>query len=201
MPKEVYKQLKIAFKLLAIITFLTGVLYPLLVTAIAHVLFPWQADGSLLSSQGKIVGSRLIGQSFTADRYFWGRPSATTPFPYNAENSSGSNLGPSNPELLLAVKNRATLLQKADPEKRAVIPIDLVTASASGLDPELSPAAAFYQIPRIATARGIAPEKITALVRTFIQNRTFGILGEPRVNILELNLALDNLSTQQKNHG
>ncbi len=195
MIAETRKQIKIALKLLVVFTFLTGFVYPLVVTGLAQLLFPWQANGSILKVNDKAIGSRFIGQAFTDPKYFWGRPSATTPFPYNAASSSGSNLGPSNPDFLSAVQGRVKDLQNANPQapdaKR--IPVDLVTASGSGLDPEISPRAAYYQVPRVAKARAQSEEQIRALVASFIQARTFGILGEPRVNILELNLALDHL--------
>jgi len=196
MPSEIRKNIRIASKLLVVLTVLTGVIYPLVVTGLAQLFFPSQAQGSLVHVKGKVLGSRLLGQTFTDPQYFWGRPSATTPFPYNATASQGSNVGPSNPEFLATVQARVAALQKANPprvtDKR--IPVDLVTASGSGLDPEISPRAAYYQVARVAQARGQAPEKIRALVEHCIQPRTFGILGEPRVNVLELNLALDNLT-------
>lgn len=188
------KYLKPALGLFVLFSLLTGIIYPLVVTGLAHVLFPLQAKGSLISdSGGTSRGSSLIGQPFSEAGHFWGRPSATSPFPYNAAASSGSNLGPTNPALVAAVKARIQALQLADPEHKATIPIDLVTASASGLDPHISPAAADYQISRIAKARQLAPEKLRTLVAKHTQPRQWGMLGEPRVNILALNLALDNL--------
>ena len=148
----------------------------------------------MLTQQNKIVGSNLIGQYFTEQKYFWGRPSATTPFPYNAMNSSGSNLGPSNPDFLSTIKNRAAQIQKSNPT-HFLIPVDLITASGSGLDPEISPFAAYYQIPRIVKTRHIAEQDLQNLITGLIKKRTWGILGEPRINILELNLALDNLQS------
>jgi len=191
---EYYRQIKIALRLLIVISILTGLIYPFLVTSLAQVLFPWQANGSILKVNDKPIGSTLIGQSFTNPKYFSSRPSATTPFPYNATSSSGSNLGPTNPDFLSTVKNRVIDLQKTNLQnKDAKIPVDLVTASGSGLDPEISPRAAFYQVPRIAKARKMKEEQVRALIQQNISPRTFGILGEPRVNVLKLNLALDNL--------
>lgn len=199
MMSETRKQIKIAFKLLVILTILTGFIYPMVVTGLAQVLFPKQANGSLIKLNDKIIGSSLIGQAFTDPKYFQGRPSATSPFPYNALASSGSNLGPSNPDFISTVKARVADLQKNNPKNTGAnsIPVDLVTASASGLDPEISPRAAFYQVARVAKARSLPEEKIQALVESQIKNRFFGILGEPRVNILELNLALDNLAANK----
>ena len=192
-----FKQMKIAFILLICFAVLTGLIYPFVVTVIAQLFFPWEANGSRVELNGKTIGSLLIGQSFTDTRYFWGRPSATTPYPYNAVNSSGSNLGPSNLDFLSAVKNRVAQLHRLDSENKNLIPVDLVTASASGIDPDISPVAAFYQVPRIAKARGESEVKIQALVQNAIKKRTFGLLGEARVNVFELNLALDNLSVQK----
>lgn len=194
MLNETFKQVKTAIMLLLLMTILTGLVYPVLVTGIAQILFPAQANGSFIKQDNKIVGSKWIGQYFTEPKYFWGRPSATAPFPYNAAASSGSNLGPTNPALLTAVKGYIARLREADPHNSNPIPVDLVTASASGLDPEISPAAAFYQVPRIAAARNLSESKVNTLVRQFIKQRQWGILGEPRVNVLQLNLALDALS-------
>ena len=186
------KHLKPAIILLTLLTVLTGVVYPLAVTGLAQLLFPAQANGSLMTDGGgKPTGSRLIGQSFGKPGYFWGRPSATAPFPYNAGASSGSNLGPTNPALLDAVKARIDALTAADPDNKTPVPVDLITASASGLDPHISPAAADYQIQRVAKARNMAPEKLGALVAAHTESRQWGFLGEPRVNVLTLNLALD----------
>jgi K+-transporting ATPase ATPase C chain len=179
---------------LVVLTLLTGGIYPAIVTGVARLLFPRQAAGSLIGIAGAPKGSRLIGQSFTDPGHFWSRPSATGPVPYDAAASSGSNLGPTNPALLEAVKERVAALRAADPGDTAPIPVDLVTASASGLDPDISPAAAEYQLPRVARARGIPEAELRALVGRFTQGRTFGVLGEARVTVLPLNLALDSLA-------
>ena len=189
-------ELKPALWMLAVLSLLTGVAYPLLVTGLAQGLFPHQANGSLIERDGRLVGSGLIGQPFSAPGYFWPRPSATGPVPYNAAASSGSNLGPTNPALAAAVRERIAALRAADPGNPARIPVDLVTASASGLDPHLSPAAAGYEIARVARARGLAPAAVQQLVAAHTEGRTFGVLGEPRVNVLQLNLALDGLNKQ-----
>lgn len=186
-----------ALSLFVLLSVLTGVLYPLVVTGIAQVLFPAQANGSLLVQDGRPIGSRLIGQSFTDPRYFWGRPSATAGHPYNALASGGSNLGPLNPVLLEAVQARIAALQAADPANPRPIPADLVLASASGLDPHISPAAAVYQVERIARRRGLDAGRVAALVQTHTEGRWLGLLGQPRVNVLELNLALDRLTTTE----
>jgi K+-transporting ATPase ATPase C chain len=178
---------------LVLFTLLTGVLYPLVITGIAQVIFPRQANGSLIVQNGQVAGSELIGQAFDDPRYFWGRLSATSPFPYNAGASSGSNLGPSNPALTEAVKARIAELKAADPTNNTPIPVDLVTASGSGLDPDISVASALYQVPRVAKTRGLSEDGIRALVNRYTQGRQFGVLGEPRVNVLELNLALDGI--------
>ena len=178
---------------LLLFTLITGVLYPLIVTGIAQVVFPWRANGSLIERDGQLIGSELIGQSFTDPKYFWGRPSATTPYPYNAAASSGSNLGPMNPMLEEAIRTRIEALQSADPGNTAPIPVDLVTASASGLDPHISVAAAFYQISRVARERGMSEDQVRALVEQHIEDPQFGILGETRVNVLQLNLAMDGI--------
>ena len=185
--------LRPAIVLFLVLTVITGLIYPLVVTGVAQVLFPQQANGSLIVKNGQAVGSQLIGQPFDDPKYFWGRPSATGPFPYNAAASSGSNLGPSNPALTDAVKARMDTLKAADPTNTQPIPVDLVTSSASGLDPHISPAAAAYQVTRIAHARGLDESAVRQLVAQYTQGRDLGVLGEPRVNVLELNLALDAL--------
>ena len=184
-----------AVTLLVLMTVLLGIGYPLLITGIAKLAFPAQAGGSLVVKDGKAIGSTLIGQNFSDPKYFWGRPSATGPYPYNAVASSGSNQGPLNPALTDAVKGRIEALRAADPTNKAPIPVDLVTASASGLDPDVSVAAVNYQVARVARTRGLAPDALQALVSAHAKGRTFGFLGEPRVNVLELNLALDALKT------
>ena len=184
-------QLRSALMMFFILTILTGVAYPLAVTAIAQLLFPHQANGSLISKDGKPIGSTLIGQPFDDPEYFWGRPSATAPFPYNAAASSGSNLGPTNPGLTEAVKTRVAALKAADPGNDTPVPVDLVTASGSGLDPHISPAAAEYQVRRIARARGREEAFVRTLVSQHTEGRQLGMLGERRVNVLALNLALD----------
>ena len=185
--------LRPAVVLFVLLTVLTGVLYPLVVTGVARALFPAGSTGSILERDGRIVGSSLIGQSFTKARYFWSRPSATTPKPYNATASNGSNLGPLNPALADAVKARIAALRAADPGNAAPIPADLVTASASGLDPHISLAAADYQAARVARERGLQVGRVRALIAAHQEGRLLGLLGEPRVNVLELNLALDAL--------
>jgi K+-transporting ATPase ATPase C chain len=195
----VLRQLRPAFLMLLTFTFITGVIYPLVVTGIAQVAFPYQANGSLIVIDGKTYGSELIGQHFDDPGYFWGRLSATGTFPYNPFNpenltgSSGSNYGPLNPALLDMVQARVDALKAADPDNTSPIPVDLVTASGSGLDPHISVAAAQYQISRVAEARGMSEEEVQALVDQYTQGRQFGFLGEPRVNVLKLNLALDGL--------
>lgn len=184
-------QLRPALMMLLILTVLTGVMYPLAVTGVAQLLFPTQANGSLMTRDGKVIGSELIGQYFDEPKYFWGRPSATSPFPYNAAASSGSNLGPTNPVLIEAVKTRVAVLRAADPGNEAPVPVDLVTASGSGLDPHISPAAALYQVHRVARVRGVQESQVKDLVALHTEGRQFGLLGEPRVNVLKLNLALD----------
>jgi K+-transporting ATPase ATPase C chain len=176
--------------LLVLLTLVTGVAYPVLVTIVAQGVFPGRANGGLIVQEGKPVGSELIGQAFDDARYFWGRPSATTP-PYNAAASSGSNLGPTNPAQRDALRDRVESLRKAHPGQKGPVPVDLVTASASGLDPHISPAAAEYQARRIAAARGMEVEQVRQLVADHVEPRTLGLLGEPRVNVLLLNLALD----------
>ena len=180
-----------ALTLLIFFTIVTGAIYPLVVTQISQVVFPNKANGSLIERSGKPVGSALIGQPFSNPEYFWGRPSATSPFPYNASASSGSNQGPLNPALAEAVEARIKALREADPGNTAPVPVDLVTASGSGLDPHISPAAAAYQVSRVARARGLDVQKVRALVADATEGRQLGFLGEPRVNVLKLNLALD----------
>lgn len=184
-------QLRSALMMFFILTILTGVAYPLAVTAIAQLLFPHQANGSLISKDGKPIGSTLIGQPFDDPEYFWGRPSATAPFPYNAAASSGSNLGPTNPALIETVKMRVAALKAADPGNDTPVPVDLVTASGSGLDPHISPASAEYQVRRVARARGREEAFVRTLVSQHTEGRQLGMLGERRVNVLALNLALD----------
>jgi potassium-transporting ATPase KdpC subunit len=199
-----WKELRPAVVVVIAFTILTGLAYPLAMTGIAQVIFPWQANGSLVERDGKVVGSALIGQIFADDKYFHGRPSATTdtdpndatktvPAPYNAQNSSGSNLGPTSKSLLDRVKED---VDKLKAESNKPIPVDLVTTSASGLDPEITPAAAAFQVPRIAKARNMAESILADLVAEHTQGRTLGVLGEPRVNVLELNLALDSLTSK-----
>jgi K+-transporting ATPase ATPase C chain len=192
-------QLRPAFMMLLILTVLTGLLYPLTVTGIAQIIFPHQANGSLIVVNGKTYGSELIGQQFDDPKYFWGRLSATGAFPYNAFNaetltgSSGSNYGPLNPALTEAAQARIDALKAADPANTLPIPVDLVTASGSGLDPHISVAAAQYQVHRVAQARGLSDEAVQALVDEYTEGRQFGFLGEPHVRVLELNLALDGV--------
>ena len=185
--------LRPALSLFIVLSAITGLAYPLLVTGIARLAFPDQAAGSLIVRDGKAVGSALIGQNFTGAKYFWGRPSATAPQPYNGTASGGSNLGPLNPALVDAVKGRIAALRAVDPGNRLPIPVDLVTASASGLDPQISPAAAEYQLARVARVRGLPPERLREIVGAYTEPRQWGIFGEPRVNVLRLNLALDAL--------
>ncbi len=186
------KHFKPAIILFVLLSVLTGVIYPAMVTGLAQLLFPSQANGSLMTNNnGKITGSSLIGQPFSSPGYFWGRPSATTPFPYNAGASSGSNLGPTNPALVDAIKARIQVLKVVDPGNKAPVPVDLVTASASGLDPHISPAAADYQIHRVAKTRNMKPEKLRALIDANTESRYWSFLGEPRVNVLKLNLVMD----------
>jgi potassium-transporting ATPase KdpC subunit len=184
------QSLRAIVSLLVISTVLLGFVYPLAVTVLAQLAFPSASGGSLLETQGGVAGSELLGQQFTKDRYFWSRPSATQP-PYNATASSGSNLSPANPKLLERVNERVAALKKADPKNTLPIPVDLVTASASGLDPHISVAAAEYQVARVARARGHKEQDIRALVATFVEEPGFGVIGEARVNVLRLNMALD----------
>ncbi len=181
---------------LFVFTILTGAIYPLVVTGIAQLIFPDQADGSLLVKDGKPVGSSLIGQPFDDPKYFWGRLSATSPFPYNSASSSGSNLAETNPDLVKNVQGRIDALIAADPQAGKQVPVDLATSSASGLDPHISPAAAGYQVKRVAKARGLDESRVSALVAKYTEGRQLGIFGEPRVNVLKLNLALDDLGSK-----
>jgi potassium-transporting ATPase KdpC subunit len=185
------KLIRSAVVMLLLMTAITGVAYPLVTTGLAQVLFPSQANGSLIEKDGKPIGSTLIGQSFDDPKYFWGRPSATTPQPNNAASSSPSNLGPTNPALADAAKQRIDALRAADPGNTKPVPVDLVTASGSGLDPEISLAAADYQVARVARVRGMSESQVRAMVTMATVGRQFGMLGEPRVNVLKLNLALD----------
>jgi K+-transporting ATPase ATPase C chain len=186
-------QLRNALVLLGVMILFTGIIYPLFVTFVAQVVFPHQANGSLIESEGKFLGSELIGQQFDQEGYFWGRPSATQPSPYNGSASSGSNYGPSNEELLVNIQKRIEALKKSDPENSMPIPVDLVTYSASGLDPHISRAAALYQVPRVARQRHISEGELQEMVNRFTEGRQFGFLGEPRVNVLRLNLSLDEI--------
>jgi len=189
--------LRPALVLFLLLTAITGIAYPLVVTGIAATLFPNQAAGSLVVNNGKLVGSSLVGQAFSDPKHFWSRPSATAPQPYNGLASGGSNLGPLNPDLAKAVEARITALHAADPTNKAPIPIDLVTASASGLDPDISLAAANYQAPRVARERGVPSAAVASLVAAHARARWLGIIGEPRVNVMELNLALDAMQARE----
>jgi len=186
-------QVRPAIVALVLFTLITGVFYPLVITGIAQIAFPHQANGSIITKNGQAIGSELIGQPFDDPRYFWSRPSAASPFPYNGAASTGSNYGSSNPIFMDAVKARVETLRAADPGNTTLIPVDLVTASGSGLDPHISVAAARYQIPRVARARGMREETVYALVETHIQKPQLGDLEEPRINVLKLNLALDKI--------
>jgi K+-transporting ATPase ATPase C chain len=196
------KHARPAIVMIVCMTLITGLAYPLAMTGVAQLLFPWQANGSLVTKDGKVIGSALIGQNFAAETYFHPRPSATTepdpkdptktvPVPYAADNSGGSNYGPTQKDLIDRVKGDAAALAKENPG--TPIPVDLVTTSASGLDPDITPAGALFQVPRVAKARGLAEDKVRALVEAHVQGRTLGVLGEPRVNVLALNMALDGL--------
>jgi K+-transporting ATPase ATPase C chain len=188
-----FSLLRQAVSVFLALTLITGVVYPLVMTGVAQVVFPHQANGSLIERDGKVVGSQLIGQQFDDPKYFWSRPSATGPMPYNAAASTGSNFGPTNPAQLEAVRGRVESMQKANPDQTGPVPVDLVTASGSGLDPHITPAAAEYQVARVAKVRNLKLETVHELVATHTEGRQLGILGEPTVNVLELNLALDSL--------
>ena len=184
---------------LVALTVITGIIYPLAVTGIARGVFPHKSSGSLIVQNGTAVGSSLIGQPFSDPKYFWSRPSATSPEPYNAAASSGSNLGPTNPALLKAIQQRIAALRAADPGNTQPVPVDLVTASGSGLDPDISPAAAYYQAGRVARLRGLSLTDVDALIARFTEGRQLGVLGDPRVNVVQLNLALDSLAKPAAN--
>jgi K+-transporting ATPase ATPase C chain len=192
------RELKTTLIVFALLTLLTGVAYPGVVWIFAQLVVPSQATGSVIEKDGKAVGSKLLGQAFSSPRYFWGRPSATGPFPNNAAVSSGSNQGATNPSLHDAVRDRIAALRTADPGNTAPVPVDLVTASGSGLDPQISPAAAEFQVGRVARARGVDADRVRQLVAAATEGRTLGLLGEPRVNVLQLNLALDAQDTKAK---
>jgi K+-transporting ATPase ATPase C chain len=191
---SVLRELRPAAILLGLFTLLTGIVYPAVMTFVAEAAFGGQARGSLIDVDGRARGSDLIGQAFSDPAWFWSRPSATTPVPYNGGASTGTNQGPLNPALSDAVKQRIEALREADPENRAAIPVDLVTASGSGLDPHISPAAAIYQVNRVARARGVAVDGVQRLVEDHVEARIFGVLGAPRVNVVRLNLALERLA-------
>jgi K+-transporting ATPase ATPase C chain len=196
MLKTTLQQLRPAIFMLVVLTLITGLAYPALITGVAQALFPGRANGSLLTKDGTVVGSALIGQPFAAPTHFWGRPSATSPKPYDASSSSGSNLGPTNPDFLSSVKDRVEAMRKENGD--GPVPVDLVTASGSGLDPDISPAAAFYQVARVAKATGLDQNAVRKLVERNVEGRQFGVFGEPRVNVLKLNLALDTLAGTKK---
>jgi potassium-transporting ATPase KdpC subunit len=191
------KMLRQSAATLVVLGILVGVVYPLVVTGIAQSLFSHKAEGSMIIQDAKIVGSELIGQPFSGPGYFWSRPSATTPVPYNAAASAGSNLGPTNPVLLALVEERIQALRTSQPDSIGPVPVDLVTSSASGVDPHISPAAAEYQVERVAAARGLTPDAVRTLVAEHTEGRQWGVFGEPRVNVLELNVALDALTLDE----
>lgn len=197
MWKKPLKPLKNSFSTIIFFIILTGLIYPFLITLITHLICPWKANGSIVTFHDKKSGSLLMGQSFSSPNYFWSRPSATKPFPYNASYSSGSNLSPGNPQLLIVIKDRIANLKKF-PTNSDSIPVDLVTASASGLDPDISIASANYQVPRIAKVRHLAPQNLYTLIQYLASNPKLGFLGEPTVNVLKLNFALDSLAMQSQ---
>lgn len=197
MLTTILQQIQQAIRFLITFTIITGILYPLLITGISQIIFPKQANGSLIEYQGKIIGSKLIGQQFSSDKFFWGRPSATAPFAYNAAHSTGSNLGPSNPILLDSIANRANAMRQKNPQALGAIPIDLITASASGLDPHITIESALYQVLRISKARRIPAQAINSLVNDLSEQYFFGVFGIKYVNVLQLNLALEQLSSQR----
>ncbi|MDP3562067.1 MAG: potassium-transporting ATPase subunit KdpC [Legionellaceae bacterium] len=190
------QQAKTAFILLLLLTVLTGIFYPLMITGIAQYCFPWQANGSVIKDNDESIGSQWIGQFFSSPDYFWGRPSMTDYYPYNGLASSGSNSGPSNPIFLATVDARVNYLKAHHAINQKPIPIDLVTASGSGLDPDISPSAAFYQVSRVAKARNLSEDVLIQLIKNQTKSRTLGVLGEPRVNVLQLNLALNHLGNK-----
>ena len=192
------RQLRAALTVFLVLSIVTGVIYPLVVTGVAQAIFPYRANGSVMEKNGKAVGSQLIGQPFDDPRYFWSRPSATDKFGYNSTLSTGSNLGPTNPDQLKAVKERIETIRQTHPDQQGPVPIDLVTASASGLDPHISPAAAEYQVARVAKARGMTVDALRRLVADHTEGRVLGLMGEPRVNVLMLNLDLDARSGPSK---
>lgn len=187
------EQIRSAILMFVILSLLTGIFYPVFITGVAYIFFPHQATGSMLYQNNKLLGSALIGQEFTDPKYFWGRISETSPVAYNSSSSSGSNLGPSNPALIERVKARIRTLKEFDPNNTNPVPIDLVTSSASGLDPHISIAGAYYQIPRVARMRGLTEDTVKAIVNKHTNSRIFGLIGEPIVNVLELNLELDSI--------
>jgi len=192
------KSLRTSIITIVLFTVLTGFIYPLLVTGIAQILFPGKANGSMLMKDGKLIGSQLIGQAFSSPKYFWSRPSATSPYAYDAGASTGSNYGPLNPALLDATAKRVKELRDADPQNTELVPVDLVTASGSGLDPHITVAAAVYQVPRVARSRHVHEGTVKSLVDQYTEGRALGILGEPRVNVLKLNVALDEMKSSSE---